>query len=59
MRPKIISLTLLMALGLAGCVTAEDDTYPISGKECTAEDPVQEFGATDCSPVAGAGVGGF
>ena len=58
MRPTIISLTLLMALGLAACATPEG-TYPLTGKDCAEEDPVQDFGATDCTPVAGTGVGGL
>ncbi len=59
MRPLKLTLTLLAALGLAACVATEEDTYPLTGKECTADDPVQDFGATDCTPVAGTGVGGL
>lgn len=59
MRPMMTLLTLFAALALAGCVEPEDDTYPLSGEQCTAEDPVQDFGATDCTPIAGTGVGGM
>ncbi len=59
MKPSLPLIALLAALGLSACVAAEEDTYPLTGEECTAEDPVQDFGATDCVPVAGTGVGGL
>ncbi|NNE78914.1 MAG: hypothetical protein HKN18_01460 [Silicimonas sp.] len=57
MRPSLLLLALLSALGLAACV--EEGTYPISGEECAPDDPVHDFGATDCAPVTGPGVGGL
>ena len=37
---------------LAGC--ADETHYPVSGEECTAEDPVQTIDANmaDCAPAA-------
>ena len=54
MRPSLLLLALLAAFGLAACV--EEETYPLTGEACGPEDPVQDFGATDCSPVAGTGI---
>ncbi len=48
-------LRLLMigiaTLFLTAC--AQDGTYPVSGEECTAEDPVKEVDAADfdCIPA--------
>jgi hypothetical protein len=46
-------LTFLFAIGamaiLAGCT--EPETYPLSGEECTATDPVRELDPLTCLPV--------
>lgn len=41
---------LLLALLLAAC--ADETHYPVSGEECTAEDPVKDVDASvvDCAP---------
>ena len=57
MKPMLPLLALLAAFGLSACAEPEDGTYPLSGEACTADDPVQDFGATDCTPVTGTGVG--
>lgn len=41
----------VMLVALAGLLVACDtteETYPVSGEQCTAEDPVQELKALDC-----------
>ncbi len=48
-------LALLAVLGLAAC-EPEQETYPVSGQECGPNDPVQDFGGTDCISPAGSGV---
>jgi hypothetical protein len=46
-------LTLTAALFLAAC--ANEDRYPVSGEECTAEDPVKDIDSSmvDCVPASG------
>lgn len=48
-----LSLTLAAALFLAAC--ANEDRYPVSGEECTAEDPVKQIDSSmvDCVPASG------
>jgi hypothetical protein len=50
-RPALVLLTLLAAGALSAC--AKEDEYPISGEECTAEDPVLgvEAEMTGCVPT--------
>lgn len=38
---------LCMAVFLTGCVEGK---YPLSGKDCSPEDPVLELDAKDCTP---------
>ena len=57
MKPKLSLLALIAALGLAACVTQEEETYPITGEECGPEDPVKDFGPSDCVLPTGSGVG--
>ncbi|MHA7849805.1 hypothetical protein [Roseovarius sp.] len=48
-----VFLTLAAALFLTACVN--EDRYPVSGEECTAEDPVKQIDSsmTDCVPASG------
>lgn len=52
--PIALPLTLFCALFLAACET-EPESYPISGEECSPEDPVQDLRPSDCQPVPGLG----
>jgi len=40
---------LLAFLVLAAC--AEPGTYPVSGEQCTPEDPVHDLSAASCMPI--------
>lgn len=55
MRFSLLLLAMFAGLGIAAC-TPEENTYPLTGEECGPEDPVQDFGGTDCLPPAGTGV---
>ena len=48
-----VFLNLAAALFLAACVN--EDRYPVSGEECTAEDPVKQIDSSmvDCVPASG------
>ncbi len=59
MKPSLLLLALLGAIGLSACAVAEDDTYPVSGEQCGPEDSVQELDAADCLPPGGASAGVF
>lgn len=39
---------VLLVLQIAGCV--REGTYPITGQECSPDDPVQRLDASDCVP---------
>ncbi|GGE40752.1 hypothetical protein [Actibacterium pelagium] len=45
-KTKALLLIISAAGFLSACTTA--DTYPISGEQCTPEDPVQTLDAVDC-----------
>ncbi|MXQ06507.1 hypothetical protein GQ651_01470 [Alphaproteobacteria bacterium GH1-50] len=51
-------LTLILAVLVLSACTA-DDTYPLSGEECTAADPVQTLDASDCASLPAASGGTF
>ncbi|WP_175498571.1 hypothetical protein [Sulfitobacter marinus] len=40
---------IVLLLGAAGCTDL--DHYPISGQECSADDPVLDLDANDCAPL--------
>ena len=40
-------LAVLAVLLVAACT--EDGTYPVTGKECSEDDPVLELDAADCT----------
>ena len=46
MRFIIPLMALLAATFLVGC--QEKDQYPISGEECSPEDPVKSLDVSDC-----------
>ncbi len=52
MKSKIALLFVLIAV-LAGC--EQQETYPISGEECSADDPVQTLDTAPCPPSTGGG----
>ncbi len=56
MRRCIHAALLSAPLVLAGC--EDDGKYPVSGEDCSAEDPVLTLDASDCMPVPASG-GGF
>ena len=49
----LLFVALFATATVAGC-TPPEDQYPISGEECTAEDPVKDLDASDlnCIPAA-------
>lgn len=49
-------ILLMSVLALSACT--EEGRYPLSGEECTAEDPVQEMTSADCAALP-TGSGGF
>lgn len=51
-----VLLLLLTPLVLTACV--EENRYPVTNEECTADDPVLELDASDCAALPAAG-GGF
>lgn len=52
---RFVQITLLaLTLGLLGCA---EGTYPLSGDQCTADDPVADLDANDCT-VPGLGATG-
>jgi hypothetical protein len=50
MKPASLFLVLSL-IAVAGCV--DEGRYPVSGEECSAEDPVSNVDASmaDCVPV--------
>ena len=45
-------ILLLSATILVACT--EEGKYPLSGEECTAQDPVQEMTTADCAALPAA-----
>lgn len=43
---RLCAVLFLAAATLTGCVDTE--TYPITGEECHADDPVKELDTSDC-----------
>ena len=55
-RLCVFSASMSLALFLCGCENT--GKYPVSGEECSKDDPVLTLDASDCMPVPASG-GGF
>jgi len=54
MIPRSVFLLAVLA-ALAAC--EPQSTYPISGEECSADDPVQSIDAAPCPGTTATGIG--
>lgn len=48
MKPILTFAICLALLAAGGCT--DPDHYPVSGQECSPQDPVLELDANDCTP---------
>ncbi len=48
MRPFHLIISLLVLVLVTSC--AEEGQYPVSGEECSPDDPVLNLDAPDCLP---------
>lgn len=50
---KYLTVLLLLSsmLSLTGCETTDPPTYPITGEQCSPDDPVHQLGVDCTAPV--------